>query len=88
MGILHWIKCNLADSEYYRTTSHTFSIPIKFQLLREINERYPLQRSKIMDILSNSFTVETGLDALASVIIKKCVLCVYFLLVGVEKEVY
>jgi hypothetical protein len=75
MGVLHWIKCNLVDSEYYRTTSHTFSIPIKFQLLRDINERYPLQRAKIMDILSNSFTVETGLDALASVKSKREVFC-------------
>jgi hypothetical protein len=68
MGVLHWIKYNLTDPDYYTTSYNTLCIPIHLELLRDISQRHPLQRSEVLNLLATSFETKTGLDALAAVI--------------------
>ncbi len=66
MGIIYWITVNFTDPEYYASYT-TLCLPIHLELLREIVYRHPLQRIKVLELLSASFEMETGLEAVNAV---------------------
>lgn len=74
MGVLTWIRYNFTDPEYYLTSFNTSCIPIHLELLREICDKHPLQRPHIFALLRDAFELETPLDALTSLEMKRTLL--------------
>jgi len=67
MGVLQWIKVNFEDPDYYTSSNKTLCVPLHLEVLREIAYRHPLQRQKVLELLSLCFEMETGLDAVIAV---------------------
>jgi negative elongation factor C/D len=70
-GVLQWIRVNMTDASYYTATVNTLRMPIYFDLLREISYRHPFQREIILNLLTDCFSIDYELDALATVEFKK-----------------
>jgi negative elongation factor C/D len=68
---LQWIRVNMTDASYYTATVNTLRMPIYFDLLREISYRHPFQREIILNLLTDCFSIDYELDALATVEFKK-----------------
>uniref|UniRef100_A0A6B2L0X1 Uncharacterized protein n=1 Tax=Arcella intermedia TaxID=1963864 RepID=A0A6B2L0X1_9EUKA len=74
MGTLHWCSIPLSDAGWYLTNYNTQSIQILLDLLKEIGYMHVFQRVQVLTLLKKSFELDTELDPLASLDVKKKVL--------------
>jgi len=74
MGALHWASIPLSDAGWYLTNYNTQSIQFLLELLKEMAYLHVYQRSEILKLLKKCFELDTELDPLASLDIKKKVL--------------
>ncbi|EFA75412.1 TH1 family protein [Heterostelium album PN500] len=73
MGILQWIQSNLMNKTNI-SSYNTLCTPVYFEFLREICLKHPLHRQVILRILVNFFELETDLDALAALEMRKTII--------------
>eukprot|EP01127_Copromyxa_protea_P021066 TRINITY_DN7149_c0_g1_i2.p1 TRINITY_DN7149_c0_g1~~TRINITY_DN7149_c0_g1_i2.p1 ORF type:complete len:588 (+),score=74.81 TRINITY_DN7149_c0_g1_i2:30-1766(+) len=71
MCLLHWISLSLKDSTWYLTNVNTKSLDILLDILNEITLTHTFQHQYVFSILVSSFAMETSLDALATLTVKK-----------------
>jgi len=74
MGALHWASIPLSDTGWYMTNYNTQSIQYLLELLKEMAYLHVYQRAEILKLLKKCFKLETELEPLPSLDIKKKVL--------------
>lgn len=68
MGVLYWIKRNFLDSDYYNTNYNKVTTAFAIDILREVIFLHPQQWPSILDLLVNSFEMDTPLEAVVHVL--------------------
>eukprot|EP01125_Pyxidicula_operculata_P007528 TRINITY_DN2556_c0_g1_i2.p1 TRINITY_DN2556_c0_g1~~TRINITY_DN2556_c0_g1_i2.p1 ORF type:complete len:491 (-),score=73.21 TRINITY_DN2556_c0_g1_i2:36-1508(-) len=74
MGVLFWSSVPLSDPGWYVTNYNTQSIQILLDLLKEMSSINVFQRREILKLFTKMFTLETELDSLASLDVKRKIL--------------
>eukprot|EP01117_Protostelium_nocturnum_P012647 TRINITY_DN4655_c0_g1_i3.p2 TRINITY_DN4655_c0_g1~~TRINITY_DN4655_c0_g1_i3.p2 ORF type:complete len:569 (-),score=175.29 TRINITY_DN4655_c0_g1_i3:1490-3196(-) len=73
-GVLHWIRANFANPDYYTISSTTSCIPLHLELLRGVISAHPLDHPVVLEILMIGFDMHTSWDPVMALDFKKTLL--------------
>lgn len=67
MGVIEWIRRNLTDEGYHKSSYASVGTPIYLYLLRELSARHHLQHNIILLLLFKCFEMDVDLNPLEAV---------------------
>jgi negative elongation factor C/D len=83
MGVLYWIAMNVNEPDRCAASFNTKSIPSYVILIQEIASLHPFQQSRVLDILVQCFELDSDLDPLSALDLRKTLLDVMLYLMEV-----